>query len=141
MTGWIKVGVMTNSIMALPFQRSEEIFFRKRKPALNPRGSPAFAEEPLVAPVCDEAGVVVCPRALPHLAHLLGKRLRPGEPAREVAARARLEEQAVAARLDQAGQRAQAARDDRQRVGVSLDQRPGKPFVAQARKHEARRAA
>src|SRR3954453_21940695 len=79
---------------------------------LQDSGDPsAFAKEFLVTPVCDKPCVVVCPRALPHLAHLLGKSFSPGEPAREVAAGSRLEQQAVAAGLDEVRERALPAGD------------------------------
>src|SRR4051812_932146 len=128
-TGWISVGVTPSSIMD---------FWGW----LQDSGDPSsLAEELLVTPVCDKAGVVVCPCALPHLAHLLGERFSPGEPAREVAAGAGLEQQAVTARLDQVGERTLAARDHRQCVRERLDQRSRQCLVAQARQHQVSGAA
>src|SRR4051812_26392230 len=105
MTGWISVGVTPSSIMSKNPKKERRL--GSRRPA-------TLVEQARLRPVCDKARAIVRLRALPHLAHLLGKSLGPGEPPRELARRARLEEEAVAPGLHQVGERAEAARDHRQ---------------------------
>src|SRR5262245_41147845 len=91
--------------------------------SLESRDPSSLAEQSLIAPVGDKPCFVVRSGALAHLAHFLGEGVGPGEAPGEVARGARLEEQAVAAGLDDLGQAAHPARDHRQAVRESLDQR------------------
>ena len=88
-----------------------------------------------IAPVCVRAREVVRLRALPHLAHPFRKCLGPGEPARELARRSRLEKEPVAAGLDHLGELLHAARY-RGCVRERLDERPRQLLIGDAGKKE-----
>src|SRR5205807_9163750 len=103
MTGWIMVGVTPSSINVL----------HSRKKELDAGAAAPLAEQCLIAPLGDKPRLIVRSGALAHLPHLLGEGVGPGEPPRELARRAGLEQQAVSPRLDQLGSRADAARDHR----------------------------
>src|SRR5207237_3755910 len=100
------------------------------------RSTAPLAEQALIAPVCDEARLVICLGALAHLAHLLRKRCRPREVSGEIARRAALEEKAVSPGFHELGKLAHAARDHRQRVRERLDHRPRRALAGEARHHE-----
>src|SRR5204863_9190933 len=70
------------------------------------------------------------------LAHLFGEGLRPHEVPCEIPGRARLEEEPVPARLDELGEDASAARDDRHAVGEGFDQGPRHRVVGRGGKYE-----
>src|SRR5438105_926015 len=128
-TGWIMVGVTPSSIKAL-------VPSEKRKVLLEPLAAPTLAVEFPVAPLDDKSRQIVRPGAFAHLPHLLGEGLRPGEAPREAARRARLEEKAVPARLDQLESRALVGRDDRKAVGEAVDQLSRQRLIAKLRQHE-----
>src|SRR5260370_41231197 len=67
---------------------------------LGARAAAPLTEECRIAPMRDKPRQVVRSGAFAHLAHLLREGLGPHELARELARRARLEEQAVPSRLD-----------------------------------------
>src|SRR5262249_59490860 len=87
------------------------------------RLAPALAVQAPPVPVCDKPRLVICLGAFPHLAHFFRERLGPGETPCELARRAGIEEQPVAARLHQVGEYREAARDDRDRLGEGHDER------------------
>src|SRR5678816_3993779 len=94
------VGVTPSSIMVFSYRFG-----------LKPRAAAALTEECPIAPSRPESRLIVRSGALAHLPHLFREGFLPGQAPRELARRSRLEEKAVAARLDQLGERADAARD------------------------------